>query len=493
MFPLVYELNSRCWLRELSARHGYPVTLANVPETEVASWKRFGFTHVWLMGVWTVGPRARAEALADNGVRRACQEALPDCHEEDIGASPYAIADYQVAASLGGEPGLHQFRARLNRAGMKLILDFVPNHLGLDHPWIQERPSLFVQGTQPGPGTFSITSGTTRIAHGRDPHFGAWTDTAQLDYRRLETRIAMEGLLRAIAHVCDGVRCDMAMLLLNDVFSRTWAEFPVVETQVGNSGAGSEFWDAAIASVKREFPDFLFLAEVYWDFEPRLQDLGFDYTYDKVFYDRLTARDLPGLRAHLLQTPPVRAGHNCLFLENHDEPRAAARLQADFHFPAACLMLALPGMRLLHEGQLDGARTKVPVQLLRRPPQPTGTREQAFYARLLAALESSLVGRGSPETAQRIVNANPRVFPNGVFMVSWRGSNGGFEIVAVNLAPTPIRCQGEFASATGESQSWSVREVLQSDAPLASSVTQWKDFWFDLTGYEVRWLRFEPA
>ena len=143
--PLLYEVNTRCWLRALSEKSGTAITLANVPDSEIAGWAKLGFTHIWLMGVWTTGPRARAEALKHADLRKAYDQVLPGWRDEDVGGSPYAIGDYQVPAALGGEAGLGAFRQRLHEHGLKLVLDFVPNHVGLDHPWVAERPELFVQ------------------------------------------------------------------------------------------------------------------------------------------------------------------------------------------------------------------------------------------------------------------------------------------------------------------------------------------------------------
>src|SRR5438309_1480556 len=154
-YPLLYEINTRCWLRELSLRAKGPVTLANEPDAEVSEWEKLGFTHIWLMGVWTTGPRSRAEALQATGLREAYRQALPDWTEADVTGSPYAIAEYQAPAALGGESGLKDFRENLHRHGMKLVLDFVPNHLGLDHPWVRERPELFVQSPTPAADMFA--------------------------------------------------------------------------------------------------------------------------------------------------------------------------------------------------------------------------------------------------------------------------------------------------------------------------------------------------
>jgi hypothetical protein len=137
LHPLLYELNTRCWLRELSGQHGRLVQLGNVPEEEFAAWKRQGFTHVWLMGTWTTCSRAREAALNDPALIEAFRKALPDWTPDDVTGSPYAIADYRVPDELGGEEGLRQFRTRLRAHGLKLILDFVPNHTGLGHPWVE--------------------------------------------------------------------------------------------------------------------------------------------------------------------------------------------------------------------------------------------------------------------------------------------------------------------------------------------------------------------
>ena len=147
--PLLYEINTRCWLRELSDRFGQPVHLGNVPEAEVASWKQTGFTHLWLMGVWTTGPRSRERFLRSPDTPHRLRQVLPDWRKEDVPGSPYAIAEYRVPPALGGDRGLQIFREQLHRHGLRLLLDFVPNHLGLDHPWLTQRPELFVNG--PGP------------------------------------------------------------------------------------------------------------------------------------------------------------------------------------------------------------------------------------------------------------------------------------------------------------------------------------------------------
>jgi glycosidase len=376
--PLVLEINARCRLRELSENAGCAVTLANVPKAEFVMWRDFGFRHIWLMGVWTTGTETRDISRGRPELRAACAEAFGSGCDEYLDSSPFAIAEYSVADSLGGPGALREFRSTLRQFGIGLILDFVPNHVGVDHPWVETRAGLFVRSAAEGRETFPVATarGTDWLAHGKDPYFPAWDDTAQLDYRNPATRSAMIEVLQSVAEQCDGVRCDMAMLLLSEVFDRGWREFP----REGPAASG-EFWAEAIAAVKRAHPNFLFIAEAYWNLEPRLHALGFDYVYDKAFYDYLTRRDFDSLQAHVQS---VGAAFNPVhFLENHDEARIASILSVEEHKAAAIFLLRQPGMRLLHDGQLTGRKWRTPVQFTRYWPEPPDPEITDFYRGLL--------------------------------------------------------------------------------------------------------------
>ena len=193
------------------------------------------------------------------------------------------------------------------------------------------------------------------IACGRDPNFPPWRDVAQLNYFNPDTRLAMAGELRTIAAHCDGVRCDMAMLVLNDVFERTWRD--VLRDRW--TAPDDEFWPETI----RGLPKLLFLAEVYWDLEWTLQQQGFHYTYDKRLLDRLRGSTADDVRGHL-RAEPDYSERMARFLENHDEPRSAASLA--HRLPAAAAIFAtLPGMRFYFDGQIEGRSIRTPVQLAR--------------------------------------------------------------------------------------------------------------------------------
>jgi glycosidase len=480
--PLLLEINTRCWLRSLSEAAGRAITLANVPDAEFQHWQNLGLTHLWLMGVWPTGSRSRAVCLASTELHARLQELLPNSSVDDLAGSPYAIAGYVVPAALGGEAGLKLFREKLNAHGIKLVLDFISNHMGLDHPWLAEKPELFVQSPVEAPGTFSQPSAASPrwLAHGRDPYFPPWNDTVQLDYRRPETRAAMLDELRSVAQRCDGVRCDLAMLLLNDVFAKTWAGFP------GTQPPANEFWAEAIRAVKSAHPSFLFLAESYWDLEPRLQSLGFDYTYDKHIYDLLVERHGADLRNRLASYAPGFVSASTHFLENHDEPRIATVLPPAEHRAAALLTFGLPGMRMLYEGQLDGRRLRVPVQFARWPDEPPDAQIQSMYQKLFAALADSAVGRGEWKILQTDGDVN-------VVIIQWQNSPAQFDLILVNLAPSPA--QGRVRPDVGElsAREWQVQDMLGVEG---LSTGTWKfqagELFLDLPAHAAQLLRFAP-
>jgi hypothetical protein len=395
---VVYEVNAPVWLDEVGRRAGAggPVELGDVPPDE---WDRVtppGVDAVWLMGIWERSPTAVRMALASPGQMAELLQVLPDLVPADVLGSAYSIRRYEVDARLGGREGLTSARAALAERGVRLIVDFVPNHVAPDHPWLAEHPDRFVRGTlddlQRQPDAFLAIAdgdGGLVVARGRDPHFPPWSDVVQLDAFAPGYRRAAIETLVDIGQQADGVRCDMAMLLLNDVFSDTWGN------RVGHP-PDREFWTEVIEAVRAVHPDFLFVAEVYWDLERRLHEVGFDHCYDKPLYDRLVHDGPAELRRHV-EAGGTRQRYLLRFLENHDEPRAATALAPapapDRERAAAVVVATLPGATLWHEGQFEGRRVRVPVHLGRRPDEPVDDERRDFHLALLAA--AAQVRRGT--------------------------------------------------------------------------------------------------
>jgi glycosidase len=364
--PVVHEVFTWVWLEELGRSLGRAVTLADVPAEEWDHIARRGFDAVWLMGVWERSPMGAAIARANEAMAAAHHEVLADLTDDDVVGSAYCVRDYRVDDRLGGEAGLAIARQELAKRGARLVLDLVPNHVAPDHRWVAEHPEYFILGTaedaERDPASF-IPIGGHVFACGRDPYFPAWPEVLQLDASNPALRAAMTALVANLTERCDGLRCDMAMLMLDDVFRRTWGDRVGHEAVEGDRG----FWPVVIEAARQASPDFRLWAEAYWDLEPVLLEQGFDACYDKRLYDRIVHHaSMHEVRAHL--AAPVEGQHHTVrFVENHDEPRAASLLSPAEHLVSLTAMLTLPGVALVHEGELDRRRIRVPVTLGRRP------------------------------------------------------------------------------------------------------------------------------
>lgn len=387
--PILYEINTWVWLKMLSQRENRPVTLGSVPDSDWDEIARLGADAVWLMGVWQRSLAGVRIAFANPGFLREFHSALPDPTPSDVAGSPYSVQNYTVDEHLGGTAGLAQARSQLAQRGMRLILDFVPNHTAPDHPWTQTHPEYFIQGSlddlQRAPGEF-YRVGETVLALGRDPNFEPWADVVQLNAFHPGLRQAAGQTLLSIAAQCDGLRCDMAMLMVTRIFQQTWGER-------ANNAPQGEYWPELIRWVKAQYPHFYFMAEVYWDMEQELLEQGFDACYDKTLYDQLAQFDSNGLQAHL-QADPFYQDHLVRFIENHDERRAAVVFPRQARRAAALAALSLPGAKLIHEGQVDGLHERQHVLLERRRSEAPDPDVRSFYQKLLPLLHEPALREG---------------------------------------------------------------------------------------------------
>ena len=442
-YPSLYQVNTRVWLHELGVALGRSATLEDVSDAALDQIAADGFDWVWLLGVWQTGRAGRQISLSRPDWQHEYREVLPDFTPDDVCGSPFAVSEYVVNRDFGGPRALERFRKRLAERGIKLVLDFVPNHTAIDHPWVHTHPEFYVAGTEADlaaePQNFCRVEtqfGSRVLARGRDPYFPAWSDTLQVNYRHQGLREAMHAVLGSIAAQCDGLRCDMAMLVLPDVIARTWGDR--ARPADGSPPIDDSFWPAAMARVRERWPAFMFMAEVYWDLEWTLQQQGFDYTYDKRLYDRLRVQDAAAVRGHLLADLDYQR-RSARFLENHDEPRAAAAFPAPVHEAAAVLTFLVPGLRFVHEGQHSGRRVRASNHLRRRAAEPIDRELASFYRRLFTCLRRTEVREGDWRLLDRQTAWDGNPTWDRVIAFSWEAS-GRRLLVAVNYGSTQAQC-----------------------------------------------------
>ena len=434
LYPSLYQINTRIWLTDLSRSLGRRATLDDIPDAELDHFAEGGFDWIWFLSVWQTGQAAQRISRENQDWRNEFRETLPDLRENDIVGSGFAVAAYTVNDQLGGDAALDRLRERLGKRGLRLMLDFVPNHTGLDHPWVESHPEYYIQGTELDlerePRNYAWVRrkrGDLLLAHGRDPYFPGWPDTLQLDYSNPATQEAMAAELVRIAGQCDGVRCDMAMLVLPDVFERTWGR------------RADSFWPRATQHVREKYPNFCFMAEVYWDLDWTMLQQGFDYAYDKRLYDRLRDRQARPVREHLYAGLDYQ-NKLARFLENHDEPCAASTFPPGVHEAAAVITFLSPGLRFFHQGQFEGRKKRISPHLGRGPDEPVEEGLQRFYSRLLGVLRLPAIREGE----WHLLECSPAWEGNWTsdcfVAFAWQGHDDKRLLVTVNYAPNQCQC-----------------------------------------------------
>ncbi|MBI3307595.1 MAG: alpha-amylase [Candidatus Omnitrophica bacterium] len=432
--PHLFEVHALRWLNSLSNQYNKRLTLSTVPDQE---WKRLtdlGFEFVWLMGVWKRSPAALHQALTIPSLRHAYSEIFPQWAEKDIAGSPYAIYEYSLDPALGKKGELKELKKKLNHMGLGLILDFVPNHLAMDHPWTISHPGRFVSGTesdsQEHVDWFFKTPKGNLFAYGRDPNFPPWSDTVQVNFFSAEMRKTLTEELLHISECCDGVRCDMAMLGLNRVFERVWGN-----VLKNHPRLKEEFWPEAISQVKSRHKNFLFIAEVYWGLEGALQEMGFDYAYDKTLYDRVRYETASQIQNHL-QTEDLYYHRALRFIENHDEPRSANVFGPERARATAVILSTVPGMRLFYDGQMEGKTVQLPITLVREPRTAADGNMVAFYEKLLRAVKQEAYHAGEWRILEIAQASQNNISHQHLLAWSW-STDKDLKIVIINYSRVP--------------------------------------------------------
>ena len=484
-FPQLYQVNLRFWLSQRSAQLERQAALDDLPDEELRRLAELGFDWLYLLGAWQTGKAEAALARGQAFLQAQARQMLGGAGADAICASPFAVAGYRVPRQWGGDAALARLRQRLHAHGLRLMLDFIPNHTGVSHPWAVHHPDYYVSAPPDAqPGDFQLVQtdqGARRLAHGRDPFFPPWSDTFQLDYANPAMQQALAAELLRLGEVCDGLRCDMAMLALPEVFERTWKR------------AAPPFWQAALARLKTSQPEFVLLAEVYWGLESTLLKQGFDYAYDKSLLDRLIEMRAAGVRRqieadHDLQTRLAR------FLENHDEPRVAARLPLPAHRCAALIAFFQPGLRFFYAGQLEGRRLRAPVQFCYPPAEPDDPPAQAFYRALLEQLKAFAPQPGSwtPLRPRSAWDGNP-TWANFI-ACTWLDQSRGRWLALANYAGYQGQCYVPLAFSDLSAADYALHDRLgEAVYTRASADLRQRGLYLDLPAWGLHLFQILPA
>ncbi len=462
--PKLYEINTRVWIKQFPAG----TTLSTIPVDYFKNLADSGINIVWLMGIWKTCTGLIDKCCFSIDLTSNYSRCLKDWKREDVIGSPFAIDVYEVNPELGDITGLIELHKTLNDLGIKLLLDFIPNHFGADSEILMLEPEIFLRADEElyanDPYTFFKFSNNDRLifAHGRDPLFPAWTDTVQINYFSIQAINFMTDILLNLADLCDGVRCDMAMLQLNNVFQNTWLG---VLNKKDFHKPEVEFWQFAISKVKEKSPDFIFLAEAYWDLEWELQQLGFDFTYDKRLTDRLGANDVQGVKAHLMADKDYQM-KSARFLENHDEMRAVTKFGKKQTYAAAVLMSTIQGMKLYFDGQFEGKKTKLPLQLGREPEEKISESLKEHYYKILSITKNKIFCEGDWRIIDTIPISHDDPSFENIFAWQWQLDNE-LRIISINYSDITGICRIKFSLKTA-AKKIKIKDELTGDEYLRS-------------------------
>jgi hypothetical protein len=396
--------NMHVWLDQLSRQYRRPITrLDQIPDEELAKLSGWGFTGLWLIGLWE-------RSAASQRIKQLCGN-------PEAVASAYSLREYEIMQDLGGPEGMHNLRERAWRYGIRLASDMVPNHMGIDSRWVIEHPDWFVSLDHSPFPAYSFNgpnlSGDERVGifledhyynrsdaavvfkrvdhwagserfiyHGNDGTSMPWNDTAQLDFLNPEVR---EAVIQTILHVARQVpiiRFDAAMTLTKRHYQRLWFPEPGsggaipsraahgLTSRQFNEAMPSEFWREVVDRVAQEVPDTLLLAEAFWLMEGYfVRTLGMHRVYNSAFMNMLRDEDNAKYRwlmKNTLEFDPEILKRFVNFMNNPDEHTAIDQFgKGDKYFGICTMMVTLPGLPMFGHGQIEGFAEKYGMEYRR--------------------------------------------------------------------------------------------------------------------------------
>jgi glycosidase len=389
--------NVLVWLDQLTRRYERPIrTLDQVPDEELDRLASWGFTGLWLIGLWE-------RSAASRRVKQLCGN--PEAE-----SSAYSLYDYDISRDLGGWEALTQLRQRCEARGIRLASDMVPNHTGIDSRWVHQHPEWYIQldhspfpsysftgenlSSDPRIGIFLedhyyersdaavvfkrvdfATNHTRYIYHGNDGTHMPWNDTAQLNYLSPETR---EAVIQTILHVARNfsiIRFDAAMTLAKKHFHRLWYPEPGTGGDIASRAEHGltkqefdrampvEFWREVVDRVADEVPDTLLLAEAFWLMEGYfVRTLGMHRVYNSAFMKMLKDEKNAEYRTtvkNTLEFDPQILKRFVNFMNNPDEETAARQFGTGDKYIGVCTMMCtMPGLPMFGHGQIEGFTEK---------------------------------------------------------------------------------------------------------------------------------------
>lgn len=492
---LVYQIDIREFIYRLNQLKNRQHSLKDLPNDFFEELKNLGVEFFWPVGIYEPSQLSREISCSMKELHKKYYDSLPDWKEDDVIGSPYAITQYKISSKFGGEEAYKKFRAKLkNKFNLKIILDFVPNHFAIDSPVTQKHPEFFIHAPANNEKinqnefiSLTIKGKEYLIAHGKEPYSPVWKDTLQLDYRSKKVQDFMIKELLKLSEKCDGVRCDMSMLLLSDIFYNNWKDYPLPEDYIP---AAKEFWYEAINKVKRENPEFVFIGEVYWSRENDLLELGFDYVYEKKLYDMLIDNRVDIINEYIKKVFSYQR-KRFLFIENHDEQRSAYIFPIEKLKAVATLIYTLPSMKLIHDGQLEGKKFHHAIQLKRLHKEDTNAELKNFYNRLFDSIKKSSIINGYFKFLQPLPawEGNPAYYNFVTFL--YEDENLKKDLVVINLSPYQSQCRVKIESYDLIGKNFLIKDRLSDEEYLRNGDEMFnKGLYLDLKPYQSQIFEF---